>query len=259
VSRLAYFEWSADPDPDAGPDDPDRWADANPALGIRITEDAIRTELLTLEPADFDRERLGLFPESLDAQADPAIPDEDWSACERRSSSLLDPVVLSFEVSPDRRWGVIAAAGLSSLGGLHVEMIEQRRYTGWMVERMVELVGVHSPVAVVAASGGPAGALLPDMGKAGVEVTECGGADVVKACGLAFDDIVEHRWCHIGQPVVNLAVAESAKRSVGDAWVFDRRGAADVSALSAVVLAAWGARTAVDELSVYEERGLLIL
>lgn len=269
MTRLAYFEWSTDLDPDC-PDparDPDgwrewagdrqRWADANPALGIRITEDAIETELGALDPADFARERLGLFSDELGA-AEPMISDELWSACEQKGSQLVGAPVFAFEVSPDRRWSHVAVAGPSTLGGLHVEIVESRRYTGWVAARLVELVAKHGAGPVRANWSGPAGALKADCENVGLEVEPVTGGELPAACAAAFDDIVEGRWCHIGQPVLNLAVAEAAQRSVGDAWVVDRRGAADVSALMAVVLAAFGARAPAGE-SVYEERGLLIL
>ncbi len=244
-SRFAFFEWCADRD--LPRDDPGNWALANPALGVRISEEFIRSELAALDPEDFDRERLGLYPEQIDA-VDPAVPEEDWAGCEDRGSRLLDPVVLALEVSVDRRWGVIAAAGRSSVDGmLHVELVEHRRYTGWMVGRLAELVAKHNPAAVVVYPSGPAGALVADCEKEQVELTKAGGADVARACGAAFDEIVGRRWRHIGQPVLTLAVNGSAKRSTGDTWVFDRRGAADISAFSAVILAAWGARTAVVE------------
>lgn len=263
--RLAYFEWSAEvvvteDDAAAGAARADRGrvAEANPAYGIRITDEAIDTELEALEGEDFDRERLGIFADQLDA-VEPVIPEESWATCERKSSKLLDPVVLAFEVSVDRRWGVIAAAGPSSLDGWHVEVVEHRRFTGWMVARLIELVEKHHPVSVVVNPAGPAGALLEDCRKAKLELVEAGGRDVVQACGAAYDDVIEGRWSHIGQSVLTLSVNESAKRVVGDAWVFDRRGSADISPLAAVTLAAWGARKAAEE-SVYDEdRGLIIL
>lgn len=252
--RLAYFEWSAPP-LDVPPDseeaaaaraDPDRWAAANPAYGIRITADAVATELGALETEDFDRERLGLFADEMDADVR-VLPEEDWAECERRSSKITGPLVLACEVSVDRRYGFIAASGPSSIDGLHVEIVDTRRYTGWMVDRLVELNARHSPHSLVVNPSGPAGALIPDIETAGLTVSRVSGQEFAAACGAVFDDVVGRRLRHIGQPVLNLAAAEAVQRTVGDAWVFDRRGVADVTALVAVTLAAWGARAAADE------------
>jgi len=247
TGRLAYFEWCADMGDDQ--DDPQTWAKANPALGIRIAPEFVASEKMALDEEDFERERLGIFPESIDA-VQPVIAEPDWNACKSKSSVIDGPVVLAFEVSMDRRWAVIAASGPSGDGRRHVEVIEHRRYTGWVVQRLAELVKGHHPLMVAANPSGPAGGLLDDCAKAGIEVTTATTADLARACGAAYDEIIEHRWAHIDQAVLNSAVNGAARRDTGDAWVFDRRGSTDISPLVAVTLAAWAARRAEEEMSV---------
>jgi hypothetical protein len=58
--RVAYLEWSADPD--AAIDDPETWASANPAYGTRIGHEAIATELASMGEEQFRMERLGIWP-----------------------------------------------------------------------------------------------------------------------------------------------------------------------------------------------------
>lgn len=248
MSRLAYFEWSATED--AEHDDPAALAQANPALGYRITPDAIDTERQALDAEDFARERLGIFPENIDA-VDPAIDEADWLACRSPQSKRGNPLVFAFEVSVDRKWSVIAAAGPSTMGGTHVEVIENRRGTGWTVARLLELQQAHTPAAIICNPAGPAGGLLPAADKAGLvvgmpdpatgKVRALSGRDYVQACAAAYDAIVEHQWRHIDQPELNMAATGAGKRPLGDAWVFDRRGNVDISPLLAVTLAAWAA------------------
>lgn len=69
---LAYFEWSAEAKTDDGEDmvpdqlsdellaDPQKWAQANPGLGIRISPDHIGHELVALDNRSFAVERLGI-------------------------------------------------------------------------------------------------------------------------------------------------------------------------------------------------------
>lgn len=256
--KLAYFEWSA-PD-DAGHDDPEAWAQANPALGIRISEESVEMERGGLEPEDFARERLGIFPEDVDT-TEPAVEEADWRACTYPSGLKVrprqaDPVVFAFEVSIDRKWAVIASAGASDTiaSTVHVELVDNRRRTGWVVDRLQELRDRHSPAAILANPAGPAGGLLPSCEKAGLVVGIPDGVDAkgkpkhrtitgreyAQACQAAYDDITEHRWRHFGDDaVLNTAVGGAARRTVGDAWVWDRRGAVDISPLVAVSLAAW--------------------
>ena len=236
VSRLAYFEWSA---PDgAAHDDPEAWAQANPALGIRISPDFIRTEMGALEAEDFARERLGIFPEAIDA-TETVIDEEDWKACGDQDSKIAGAFVLAFEVSADRKRTVIASAGPSTITGTHVEVIENRAGTGWVVNRLIELRDKHKPSAIVCNPNGGSAGLLPELERAKVEVMHCKGPDYTQACEDAIHAIEDKRWRHIDQASLTAAVTGAGKRLTGDAWVFDRRGLLDISPLIAVVLGAW--------------------
>jgi hypothetical protein len=57
IERLCYLEWSADPGCDL--DDREQWAKANPALGRRITLEAIEAERQEFSDEGFSRERWG--------------------------------------------------------------------------------------------------------------------------------------------------------------------------------------------------------
>ncbi len=266
--RLAYFEWCAELKAD--PTDRGKWeaalaelladeeahrqalAEANPGLGYRLAEDFAATERTAMTDDEYARERLGIYPEEVEV-LDLAIDEADWRKCESPSSGLLDPVTLAFEVSADRRWAQIAAAAPSTLDGTHVEILENRPGTAWVVPRLVELRDRHDPAAIVCLPSGPAGALLPACETAGLTIGLPNGTtpkgkpkhraitagDFAQACGAAYDDITEHRWRHIGQPELNKAVSGATKRTAGDSWVFDRRSGVDISPLSAVTLAAW--------------------
>lgn len=256
--RLAYFEWLAHLDTDrittreqweeaiaAILDDRQAWAQANPGLGYRIGEEFVQSERDAMEPEEFARERLGLWPDIEDVDA--VIDPDDWAACRsprdsanRPTSKLVDPVCFAFEVSPDRRRALIAAAGTSSLGGTHVEVVEEERRTGWVVPRLVELRDKHGPAEIICNPAGPAGGLLPDCEREGLEITKLTGRDYTHACEAAYDEITEHRWRHLDDPGLNAAVTSAAKQEVGDAWVFDR-DTGEAFRLLAVVMAAWGA------------------
>jgi hypothetical protein len=263
--RVAFFEWSAHVDIGKQSDgstvrliDVDitnktYWAQANPGLGGRITVDWVENvELATMTHEQFCAERLGLY-EDIEEAADPVIPPADWQACKSPESKPVDPVVFAFEVSPDRAWSNIGVAAPSSLGGKHVEIVENRPGTGWVVDRLIELRDAHSPTAVVCLPSGPAGGLLAEAERKGLQVGVPEGrnaqgetklhaitaGDYAQACAAAYDDIVEERWHHLGQGELDKATANAEKRKTGDTWVFDRRGDIDISPLASVTLAAW--------------------
>lgn len=286
---LAYFEWCAtvpktktreewDEAVAAVVDDPEAAAQANPALGIRIDSDFVGTERGALNVEDFARERLGLYPETEEA-VEPVIPPADWAACksvavgERPASVIVKPVVYAFEVSHDRRWSCIAAAGASSVPGTHVEIGENRQGTSWVIDRLIELRDTHTPTAIVCLPSGPAGGLLAEAERKGLKVGVPEGrkgdrkyhaitaGDYAQACAAAYDAITDHRWRHLGQGELDKAVAGAEKRATGDTWVFDRRGDLDISPFVAVTLAAWVSSRPIDDdrPSVYEERGMVVL
>jgi phage terminase large subunit-like protein len=77
---LAFFEWSVDPG-DYNPADPRCWAQANPGLGIRITEDYVAKERMALSPSEFARERLSVGDYPADGGAWEVVGQDAWSAC----------------------------------------------------------------------------------------------------------------------------------------------------------------------------------
>lgn len=255
--RLAYFEWSARPPDDVNVDrrddlldwaqtvvgDPDRRAEANPALGIRVSPEFIDTELEALGPAEFVRERLGIWfdPGEDDNEK---IPRVLWNERLDVSSQIVGEMAMSFDVSPDGGSGSIGVAGPAA-GGIHVEVIEHRAGTGWMVDRLVELTGRWDCRLVNDPKG--SGGLLPKLEERGVEVELVTADQHAQACAGFAADVREGRLVHIGQDRLNLAVREAGWRPLGDAWLWSRKGSAvDISPLVAVTLARWASIEAPD-------------
>jgi len=267
---LAWLEWCARRKPCASEDcthvvgsdgcaldDRALWREANPALAAgRTTEQRIVEVRLEMPAGEFAREILGWWDDPPPSKGG-ALSMDDWDRCRSVGSTALDPVVLAFEVSHDRRWSTIGAAGVSPLGGTHVEVVDNRRGTGWVVPRLVELRDAQRPAAIVCNPSGPAGGLLADCHRAGLDITEASAGDYAKACQAAYDAIGDGMWRHDTQPELDRAVAGVAWRRSGDARVFDRRGETDITPLVAVTLAAWAAGQ--ERKSVYEERDMLVL
>ena len=234
--NLCYLEWSADPKLAAA--DYEGWAQANPALGIRISADHIERELNAMPETEFARERLGIWDEA--AGADSALSIEAWAHCFDGTSRVLDPVAFAVDVSPDGT-GAIAVAGARHDGLLHVEVIEHRPGTQWLPGRVHELFRRWNPSAIVLDAGGPAGSLLPEFDRLGLVVTKVAGREVGQA-SVGFAQLVNEAGLrHLDQPSLNAAVAAAKRRNVGDLWAFGRRGSfVDISPLVACSLAAWG-------------------
>jgi hypothetical protein len=248
---LAYFEWSADfgsPQEVEESDAQDEalWALANPGLGIRISSEHIEAEQRSMDNRTFAVERLGVgdWPMT-DASLDSVIPLELWDELADVTSRVLDPVCFAFDVSPDRSSASIAACGARGDGLAHTEIVEHRRGTGWVASRLLELDARHDVSAFVCDAASPAGALLPELEKAGVAVMTVNATEYAQACGMLYDAAEQRTFRHLGTAEVRAAVKGAAKRPLGDAWAWSRKNSGvDITPLVAVTLAHFGNATA---------------
>ncbi|MGP3684146.1 terminase [Streptomyces sp. IBSNAI002] len=254
---LSYCEWSVDPhlaecpaDCTAhdDPADPATWARANPAFGIRISEEHVARERLSMSSEVFGRERLGVGDYPSDrADTWSVIGQDAWRALADAESKPSDPVAFAIDMTPERSHAAIAVAGTTG-AGVHVEVVDHRPGVGWIVERAVDLQERWNPCAWVVDAGGPAGALIPDLERAGLTVTVPRVREVAQACGQFYDAVTEQTLSHLDQAPLAAALAGARKRDLGEAWAWARRGVSvDISPLVASTLAAWGLRTRVDE------------
>jgi Phage Terminase len=250
---LAYLEWSVDPHSefcgaDCGahddPDDPKAWARANPGMGIRISAEHIGREFRTMSAEGFARERLGVGRWPLERGAWGVIDEADWQVLADPRSLVESPIVLAGDVSWDRSWGSIAVAGRRTDGLFHVEVIEHRPRTDWVVPRMRELKERWGPLAVMVRSRGPAGFLIPELEAAGIEVANMTTAEGAQACGLLYQTVTDTKNLrHLGQPELAAALSGVVRKPVGDAWTWARKGdgiGADLTPLYAATDALWG-------------------
>jgi hypothetical protein len=239
ASGVAYFEWSAEED--AEPSDPATWWSCMPALGITITEDAVAADFASMSLSEFRRAYLNQWVTAL---SDPVIPLDAWRALADPGSEALDPVAFAFDVTPDRAAASIAVAGRRPDGLSHVEVVESGRGTGWLAARLAGLVESHRPLGVFCDPAGPAGSLLPDVERAGVQVTVLSAQEHARACGMLQDAVSERRVRHLGTSELLAALDGAAKRPLGDAWAWSRKSSSvDISPLVAVTLALWGSQT----------------
>ena len=259
--RLAWIEWCAERQSCATErcthrpgvvgcrlDDEEGWKVANPALGRRISVEWIRdTERLSMTPDEFARERLGWW-EDPEESAGLGVPLDAWRECQDRTSELAAVSALAIDVAMDGAWSAIAAAGPRADGRPHIEVVENRRGTEWVVERLAELKDAHGVEVVAIDPKGPARCLLDELADADIALTEADAASMPTACASLVDDL-NRRWLrHLGQGELDMAVRVAVRRPVGDAWVFSRKNSpADISPLVAVTLAKWAAGLAVVE------------
>jgi hypothetical protein len=250
---LAWFEWSVDPDeyaadPQAAAVDPRMWAMANPGMGIRISPEYIADEQRSLPPREFATERLGVgdWPDP-DEDVSQVIPRETWDGLADMDSEIDGPIAFAFDVNPERSYAAIGAAGRRKDGRKHLEVIDHKAGTRWVVPELLRLVDRWSPCVIVVDGNGPASSLIAELEEAGVGLKTDGGLlvkatiqDMAQACGALFDAALSDDLRHLGQSMLDVALRGARKRDRGDAWTWSRQSGADISPLVAVTLAAHG-------------------
>ena len=261
---LMYVEFSApyeNPEDVEDAADPALWAMANPGLRIRITEEHVAREQRSMDPRTFAVERLGVgdWP-ATDGSGEQVINLEKYAELVDEESKVLDPVVIAFDVTPDRSSSSVAISGHRDDGLGHFEIIERRRGTSWVPEYLAGMVTKWQPAAVICDGAGPAASLLGQLAALGVEVEVVTAKEYAQACGVFYDACEESKARHLGTPEMVAALKGAAKRSLGDAWAWSRKSSTvDISPLVACTLAYWKAMEGGGGESVYEERDLLVL
>lgn len=252
---LAGVEWCAPPggcaDPDCSHalgvegcmlDDPANYFVSNPAMRSgRITVEAIAAERRALrsDPLAFARERLGWH-------ADPVVVDNgiapaDWAAmCDPQAAPVGD-LRLAVDASPDHKSAAIVVYG----DGV-VEVLEHRRGATWLAKRTAEIVAKHGITAPVAIDpDGPAGSLMTEFEREGVQLEPVSGKDAVRATAAFIAAIRERSFTHCGESALDDAVRGARRRKVGDGHKWTRADSlVDICPLAAATWAVWVAAAA---------------
>lgn len=259
ASTLAFFDWTVGEDYDRT--DPATWWSCMPALGHTVTEAAVASELEKMEPAEFDRAYLNVT-RTADVVDDPNVPAAEWPDRSDARSRLGSELALAIDVTPDRRYAAIAVYGSRPDGLGHVEIIDHRPGTDWIVARAAELRQRWNPIAVGVDVAGPAGSLLVELEKAGIrrpadatrpargDLAVPSAREVAAACGAFADAVRQARLVHLDQAPLTAAIAGARTRPLGDAWAWARKySSADISPLVAVTVARWAYLSRVDAIT----------
>lgn len=242
-NRLAYYEWSADPD--AAPDDVDSWYEGNPSAGYLISEEFMWDEYDSLVrqgneggPEEFQRERQGIWAR---IGGESVLPAGTWSACGDPDGQPDDgSLVFGVDVSPARDTAAVGLASLLPDGRVHVEVPEANPDTGWVADYLVALKRAWPAARFVCVAGSQAESLVPEWRKAGVVVKPVQFSRYVVGCGLFYDRVVQARLQHLNDPVLTGAVdgAKQAWRQDKASWYWSRKeSGSDITPLVAVTAA----------------------
>ena len=233
-SGVAYFEWSAGDQDD--PDDPDTWLRCMPAIGHTVDLDTIKADHATLPADEFARAYLN----RRQSLGRPVIDAATWATCRDPSSTLSGLPCFSIDVTPDRSYAAIGVSGWRADRKRHVEIVDHRPGTDWVISRARELEERWRPLPFVIDPSSPAGSLLVDLDAVGVPTETTTTREYSQACGQFYDAVYAGSLVHLGQPALDSAIGVSRKRPVADSWAWARKAGGDISPLVAATLSSWG-------------------
>lgn len=255
-SRIGWIEWSpaeSVTDLAGGLDDREAWALANPALGMRITEDFIEDERASMSELGFARERLSLWETEDSIQT--VIPMKVWDGLTDPESHSIGKVALAVDLPPNRSAAVICAMGYRDDGNWHGEVIEEHSGTEWVAITLGEMLrrSADKILGVIVDPASPAGSLIPDIEAEGVTVTPVTTREHAAACGALYDRATrpEPGIFHTGDPILHDALKAATKRPGPEGtWLWNRKETSGpnsyISPIVALTLAGYGLQTLTD-------------
>ncbi len=254
--KLLYVEYSADPNAD--PDDPVQRNRANPSHGNRTPPEAVDRLRSLLTTEDFMREAMGVWAPT---GAKQVFGEEAWEACSSPESSGLEMSAFGIALSRHLNGGALVGAGTDAEGNVVVKPLRVSDGTGWTVRSAQELQEKHGALAVVD-SKGPAAVLIPQLESADIDLRVTTTTEKLDACSEFYSLVRERRLRHSDYPELDMSVQGAIQRKVGERWAWGSKdSAADISALEAATLAAWGVAhgEVTPKVSAYADHGLMVV
>jgi hypothetical protein len=206
TTRLGIFEWSAPEDCEL--DNRQAWAQANPALGWRMTEEALAAALVTDPEPVFRTEILCQWVATVDS----AIPVGVWDALADPDAPRGSEFTFALDVAPDHSSATIAVAWQRLDGSAQVQLAAHAAGVEWVPEKAKLLLEQWGGRLLVEQSG-TAGFLLPALGT----VEPVARRFYADACSALDAAVAARKVRHGAHEPLDAAVAVARWSSSGEA------------------------------------------
>lgn len=259
----AWHEWSVSADSIDKIDvtDVNLWYQANPEMGIHLSEDHTRdVELAMMSPDGFARERLGWsMPIYEDVQV-AVIAKDDWDACAiDRPKADGGKTAFGVKFSPDGREVVLCGAQQLPDQPCRIAMIDRWDIVSGGIVAVADWLKPRSATAACVVIDGDtyAPTLIQMLRQTWLwrgSVIWAKATDAVAAAGMLAEAVMERRVCHNpAQVTLTESALTSTKRQVGKrGWSF---GGDRSTPIEAAALAYYGIRTSKRDPTVAQRIG----
>lgn len=242
VEDAAWTEFSVSEIGDVN--DRKRWAEANPALGKRIKEKTVASELAQMAPDTFARERLGWWSEYVES-IDYAIKRDKWNACASESQRPEGKTAYGIKFSPDGSEVALCGAVCPLDGPARISLIEKKS-TGHGIQWLADWLNLRYKTASCVVIDGRNGVELlidkiKDTWKLKGSIVKPSSKDVIASATQLVNEINEQTvtWYRY-QEILDRSATTATKRPISGGWGF---GGDDSIPIEACALALWGCRT----------------
>ena len=245
--RDAWHEWSVDGKRinDIDTQDKTLWFMTNPALGIRLTEEFTETELSSMSPDGFARERLGWWSPEEMHEIEYAIKADAWNAC---ASDALKPegkIAFGIKFSVDGSMVCLCGAVQPADGPARISLIDLRP-TGYGLSWLADWLNLRYEKACCVVIDGKNGVdvlidKISPVWKMKGSVIRPRVTDVIGAVSMLTDAVNERTltW-YTGQELLKESAITSTKRPISGGWGF---GGDNSLPIEACALALYGVKT----------------
>lgn len=243
TKTTAWFEFSV---PEIGDiSDRQRWADTNPALGVRILETTIEGEYEQMAPDTFARERLGWWSPVVEHKLEYALNEEAWNKCASDDMKPEGKTAYGIKFSPDGTEVCLCGAVVPKDGPARVSLIEIQPTamgTQWLADWLNERY-TKACCAVIDGRNGVDALIdkIADTWRYKGSVVRPKVNEVIAATSTLTDAVNEQTvtW-YSKQDLLRESAITSIKRPIGGGWGF---GGECSIPIEAAALALWGAKT----------------
>jgi phage terminase large subunit-like protein len=209
------------------------WAQANPALGYTITEEAIEEAISTSPIENTRTETLCQWIDSLSSPWPHGVLEETSNADLKITPGAM--TMFGFDVSPSRRNASLVAGQLMPDGKIAIGILEtfesQVAVDDLKIAASIKgWADIYRPRMVLFDKYTTA-SIAERLANAGVVTQDCSGQQFYQACGDLLDGLVNHRIVHNGQDELIQQFNNCAAKVNDSSWrIVKRKSAGDVSA-----------------------------